>query len=305
MTTRLLLAFTLAAGIGAPAMAQHGEPRVICDGAPVQGGFLICTSGGPSSPPLAINGGEPHPENDSGFAFFPISRDATGTVEVRGHGLEPWRAEIERRTFDIQRIDGLPPSAVRPRTPEEQAKVAADTALKNQAWTHREPSAWWLDGFRYPLERDMRRSGVYGSQRILNGEPNNPHLGVDYAANTGEPVLSPAAGVVVLAEPDMYFEGGLIVIDHGGGVKGVFMHLSRLDVAAGDLVAAGDRIGAVGATGRATGPHLHWGVRVRGTYVDPELLMAFNPRESQMLWPEPPPDPVPAVGLIPPPATLD
>ncbi len=276
----------LAALTTTPAAAQREqEAKVLCDGAPVQGGFLICTAAANAEPPLAMNGGTPEPIADTGFAFFPIERDATGTVEVRGHGLEPYVAEIEARDFNIQRIDGLPPSAVRARTPEEQAAVARGVALKDEAWTHRETGAWWLDGFRYPLAKDVRRSGVYGSQRILNGEPNSPHFGVDYAAATGDAILAPAAGIVVLADPDMYFEGGLVVIDHGAGVMGVFMHMSRIDVEKGEAVAAGAKIGEVGATGRATGAHLHWGVRVRGTYIDPELLMAFDPRDSATLFP--------------------
>src|SRR5690606_6108453 len=129
------------------------------------------------------------------------------------------------------------------------------------------------------------QSGVYGSQRILNGEPGSPHFGIDYAASEGEPILAPAAGVVALADPDMYFEGGFVVIDHGGGVMSVFMHMSEVGVSTGQLVQAGDEIGKVGDTGRATGPHLHWGIRVRGTYIDPALAMAFDPRESAALQP--------------------
>src|SRR5690606_22118499 len=114
-----------------PAAAQEGRQaaRVICDGAPVQGGFLICTAAGSARPPLAMNGGAQQEIEDTNYALFPIAREATGTVEVRGHGLQPWTAEIGEREFDIQSLT-LPPSEVAPRTPEEQAKVAADAELK-------------------------------------------------------------------------------------------------------------------------------------------------------------------------------
>lgn len=265
------------------ALAQDNPPRVLCDGAPVQGGFLICTATPPSDPPLSFNGGIPEPIEDTGYAFFGIGRDDTGTIEVRGHGLEPYTAQIAAREFDIQRIDGLPPSKVQPRTAEEQAKVEADWLKKQEAWENRAEGAWWMDGFLYPLEKDVIQSGVYGSQRVLNGEPNNPHQGIDFAAQTGDAILAPAGGQIVLAEPDMYFEGGLVVIDHGHGVMGVFMHMSQIDVSAGELVAPGQKIGEVGASGRATGPHLHWGLRVRGTYIDPELVMDFDPSASKIL----------------------
>lgn len=268
----------------APALAQQRDARVVCDGAPVQGGFLICTAAGSAEPPLAMNGGTPVEIEENDFAFFPIAREATGMVEIRGHGLEPYRAEIEAREFDIQSLT-LPPSEVAPRTPEEQAKVAADAALKQQAWEHEARGAWWLDGFQYPLERQgVVQSGVYGSQRILNGEPGNPHFGIDYAADIGDAILAPAGGTVALADPDMYFEGGFVVLDHGGGVMSVFLHMSDVAVQTGQRINAGDKLGEVGDTGRATGAHLHWGVRVRGTYVDPELLMAFKPRESETLF---------------------
>jgi hypothetical protein len=281
----LVLACVALACAAAPAAAQQNSARVVCDGAPVQGGFLICTAAATAAPPLAMNGGDPQDIEENGFAFFPIDRDATGMIEVRGHGLQPYAAEIGVREFDIQSLS-LPPSEVAPRTPEEQAKVAADAVLKNRAWAHEARGAGWLDGFVYPLEKQgVTQSGVYGSQRILNGEPGNPHFGIDYAAATGDAIVAPAPGVVALADPDMYFEGGFVVLNHGAGVMSVFMHMSEVDVQAGQRVSAGDRLGAVGDTGRATGAHLHWGVRVRGTYVDPELLMAFKPRESESLMP--------------------
>jgi murein DD-endopeptidase MepM/ murein hydrolase activator NlpD len=118
---------------------------------------------------------------------------------------------------------------------------------------------------------------VFGSQRILNGEPRQPHLGLDVAAPAGAPVRAPAAGRVTLAEPDLFLTGGTILLDHGHGLSSVFAHLSRLDVKAGDEVRQGDVIGAVGGTGRASGPHLHWGMSWFGERLDPALLVPPRP----------------------------
>lgn len=118
-----------------------------------------------------------------------------------------------------------------------------------------------------------RISGVFGSQRILDGKPRQPHSGVDFAAPEGAPVKAPAAGSVTLVDPDMYFSGGTVILDHGHGISSVFIHLSRIDVRVGQRIARGEVIGAVGATGRATGPNLHWGVSWFETRLDPQLLL--------------------------------
>ncbi len=270
----------------AAALAAQG-PALACEGQAVQGGFLICaTPEGAGEYALSMNG-EAEVETYDGLAFLPIYRDDEGEITVSaealggGPALAPVSFDIETREFDIQRIDGLPPSEVEPRSLEEQARVEADWLLKQDAWKHRAQGAWWKDGFQYPLGEEFVQSGVYGSQRVLNGEPKNPHHGIDYAAPAGEPILAPAAGEVVLADPDMYFEGGLVVIDHGMGVMGLFMHMSEVGVEAGDFVEAGDIVGQVGSTGRSTGAHLHWGLRVRGDYVDPELALAYRSGEAE------------------------
>ena len=122
-------------------------------------------------------------------------------------------------------------------------------------------------------------SGVYGSQRFYNGEPRRPHYGLDIAAGEGALVRAPQAGTVRLAEPDMYFEGGLIFIDHGHSLISVLMHLSSVDVEAGMDVKQGDVVGKVGATGRVTGPHLDWRMYWRDAHVDPQLLLGPQPEE--------------------------
>lgn len=184
--------------------------------------------------------------------------------------IERISMQIEDREFPVQRIDGLDQSKVSGFTEAQLEKIAADTEKKKAARQTTQIVADWATGFDWPATGPV--SGVFGSQRILNGEPKQPHSGLDIAAPAGAPVYAPADGVVRLAEPGMYFEGGLILVDHGHWLESAFMHLSRLDVSPGQHVRKGDLIGAVGATGRATGPHLHWSVKWMGQLVDPELL---------------------------------
>ncbi len=129
----------------------------------------------------------------------------------------------------------------------------------------------WRQSFIWPVPG--RITGHFGAQRIYGGEPAAPHGGVDLASATGTPVVAPAEGVVVLATDQPFtLEGKLVMIDHGMGLNSAFLHLSRIDVKAGDAVRQGDRIGAVGKTGRATGPHLHWGMKWRNERIDPAML---------------------------------
>lgn len=185
-------------------------------------------------------------------------------------GSERRRLEIARREYDIQRIDGLPPSQV---SPGEEAlkRIRREQALIDEARRVDSPRTDFTARFAAPVEG--RISGVFGSQRILNGEPRRPHYGVDFAAPRGTPVKAPAPGRVTLVHNDMYFSGGTVILDHGHGISSVFIHLSRIDVDEGRRLDRGEVLGAVGATGRATGPHLHWGVNWFDTRLDPQLLL--------------------------------
>jgi murein DD-endopeptidase MepM/ murein hydrolase activator NlpD len=135
-----------------------------------------------------------------------------------------------------------------------------------------------LAGFVWPAQGPI--SGVYGSQRFYNGEPRNPHYGVDVAVPKGTPVHAPAAGVVTLAEPDLYFSGGTVILDHGYRLSSTFLHMSEVSVQVGDELQAGDLIGAVGSTGRATGPHLDWRMNWRQQRIDPQLLAPPMPKPA-------------------------
>jgi hypothetical protein len=186
--------------------------------------------------------------------------------------------EIADRDFKVERIDGVDQSKVSGFTKDQLAKIGVDREKKTAARAVTDASPLWSAGFSWPVTG--RISGFFGSQRILNGEAKTPHSGVDVAAPAGTPIRAPAAGIVRLAEPDMYFEGGLVFVDHGQWLESAFMHMSRLDVKPGDHVEKGQIIGAVGATGRATGPHMHWSLKWMGTLVDPQLVAGEMPQEK-------------------------
>ena len=241
------------------------------DGRPVQGGLML----GKTLPGSVVTlDGAPLPVSEEGNFVFGFDRDRTGRVTLQiiapDGSIDTQQIEIETRAFDIQRIDGLPPKYVSP-PPEELERIRQESEQKKAARARETLQDWYATGFEWPARG--RISGVYGSQRVYNGEPRNPHFGVDIAAPEGTPVTAPADGIVTLAESDMYFEGGLIFIDHGAGLTGVLMHLARVDVKAGDFVRKGDVVGAIGATGRATGAHLDWRMYWRNAHIDPELLV--------------------------------
>jgi murein DD-endopeptidase MepM/ murein hydrolase activator NlpD len=224
--------------------------------------------------------GEPLMVSDEGRFVLGFGRDHGPTallVLTHTDGSVVRRAlEIADRAFPVDRVDGLDQSKVSGFTEEQLAKIEADKEKKKAARAATDANPFWSAGFSWPVVG--RISGVFGSQRILNGEPKTPHSGVDVAAPTGAPIRAPAPGVVRLAESDMYFEGGLVFIDHGQWLESAFLHMSRIDVKPGERVEAGDVIGAVGATGRATGPHMHWSLKWMGTLVDPQLVAGEMPK---------------------------
>jgi murein DD-endopeptidase MepM/ murein hydrolase activator NlpD len=221
------------------------------------------------------------PVSEDGRFVFGFDRDHEGEAKltiILPEGQEIITLRPEKRDYVIQRIDGLPQKYVTPMEPETLERIKREAKLKAGARPKNTPATWFAEKFIWPARG--RISGVFGSQRILNGEPKRPHYGVDVAAPTGTPVISPAGGVVTLAEKDMYFEGGLIFIDHGHGVVSALMHLSDVFVKAGDEVKQGQKIAAIGATGRATGPHLHWHIYWRSAMVDPQMLVGPMQKEE-------------------------
>lgn len=211
---------------------------------------------------------------DDGHFVFGVARDAEGRLPVRivrpqGTPLTLQLA-VEPRDWPVERVNGVPPATVAP-APAIAARIRAEQARVAAARTRDDPRDDYLQAFIRPVQG--RISGRFGNQRVYNGSAGAPHSGMDIAAPKGTPVLAPAAGIVTFADPDLYLTGGTVVLDHGRGVSSNFLHLSRIDVRVGDRVAQGETIGAVGATGRATGPHLHWGMNWFDVRVDPLLVL--------------------------------
>ncbi|MEW9796839.1 M23 family metallopeptidase [Alteromonas sp. CYL-A6] len=180
---------------------------------------------------------------------------------------------LTKRDYNIQRIDGLEPAMVTP--PESVlARIRDDSAKVARARAAVSDSDAVFTRFIWPSTGPI--TGVYGSQRVLNGKPKRPHFGVDIGGPTGTPVVAPVDGTVTLAD-DLYYSGNTVIIDHGMGVYSTFLHLDSIDVSVGDTVSQGDLIGAIGATGRATGPHLDWRINLGKMRLDPQLLVSGTP----------------------------
>lgn len=262
--------FLLAAALLAPqpALARCSDldlPATAKQGALVEG----CA---PAGTHVQVDGRALRVDGEGRFVFG-IGRDASGTTAVTFHPASgaPRTVDIAivARDWRIERIDGLPQQTVTP-DPQVAARIAREQARVAEARARDDARSDFADGFSAPVEG--RISGVYGSQRVLNGTPRSPHMGLDIAAATGTPVLAPAAGVVSFAADDLYLTGGTVLLDHGHGLSSSFLHLSAVDVEEGQRLERGQRIGAVGATGRASGPHLHWGLNWFDVRLDPALL---------------------------------
>jgi murein DD-endopeptidase MepM/ murein hydrolase activator NlpD len=222
-----------------------------------QGGLVI----GQAGPGDAVTvSGKPVSVSASGLFVFGLSYDAETPVAISAThadgGQETCVQTPLKRQYDIQAINGLPPDYVEP-----PADILERMKREREAiWIAREADTAGI-GFSQALEWPCagRLSGIYGSQRILNGKPMSPHLGVDVAAPEGTLIHAAADGIVAIAD-DYHLEGGFTLIDHGHGVSTCYLHQSARMVQAGDAVRRGDVIGQIGKTGRATGPHCHWGL---------------------------------------------
>ncbi len=182
---------------------------------------------------------------------------------------------VTKRTYNIQRINGIekekvdPPKSFLDRIYLERKSVKES---RNKSILIEE--LFYNNGFNVPAIGPI--SGVYGSQRILNGKAKSPHYGIDIALPEGDRVFAPMDGIVLFTHNDLYFSGGTIIIGHGQGLTTSYLHLSKISVKNNDLVKRGDLIGNIGSTGRATGPHLHWGVELNGKRLDPQYLKVFQ-----------------------------
>jgi len=181
---------------------------------------------------------------------------------------------IRQRRFAIQRINGLPEKKVSP-PPALKKRIHAEALQVKAARAYDSELPWFSQPFIWPLKGPI--TGVYGSQRILNGKPRWPHYGVDVAAPKGTIVRATAAGIVRLAHPDMYLSGATLIIDHGLGVSSSYLHLSKILVQVGQRVKQGQAVAKVGASGRVTGPHLDWRVNWFKTRLDAALVAGPMP----------------------------
>ena len=175
------------------------------------------------------------------------------------------------RKYDIQKIDGLPEKYVSP-PPEVLERIKRENAMVAEARKRDTAATDFVQPFDWPAKGII--SGTFGSQRVDNGTPMAPHFGVDIAAPANSSICAPADGIVSLAEPDFYLTGGTTMLDHGHGVSTVYIHQNELKVKIGDPVKRGDLIGLVGMKGRATGPHLHWGMNWFQMRLDPSRSTA-------------------------------
>ncbi len=242
----------------------------------VQGGLVA----GRTQPGAQVRLGDRRvPVAPDGRFIIGFGRDAPATlrltVQPPGGGAPQSRTlSIAGRTYKVQRIDGLPKRKVTPLAPDMK-RIRRERKLITDVRAKAGPEALFSSGFQWPAKG--RISGVFGSQRILNGEPRRPHNGIDVAAPPGTPVRAMADGLVALVHPGMFFAGKTVMLDHGLGLTSVYIHLRETSVAEGELVLKGQQIGEIGMTGRATGPHLHWGVSWFNTHLDPALLVGDPP----------------------------
>jgi murein DD-endopeptidase MepM/ murein hydrolase activator NlpD len=227
----------------------------------------------PANTQIEFNGRQLRVGPDGVFVFG-LDRDAPAAARLNiryasGRSTTQTFA-IAKRQYHIERVEGLPQKTVTP-DPETAARIEREQALVADARKRDDGREDFLRGFSLPVQ-GARISGVYGSQRIDNGTPKAPHMGLDMAVPEGTPIHAPAAGMVAFAQTDLVLTGGTVLIDHGFGLTSSFLHMSRLDVKAGDPIKAGQVIGAAGMTGRASGPHVHWGFNWFDVRLDPALL---------------------------------
>ena len=236
----------------------------------IQGHYIIGTTN--PSAKIIIDNKEVKVSKD-GFFVFGIDRDRKFdlTITKIQNGIkEKVIKKVLKRKYNIQRIDGLeeskvtPPESVYNRIKEENKKIGKARAINSDLTFFKKQFIMPVDGII---------SGVYGSQRILNGKPKWPHYGIDIAAKKGTMIKSSGSGIVTMAEDDLYYTGGTIIMDHGHGISTIYSHLENVMVSVGDKINQGDIIGTVGSTGRSTGPHLDFRVNWFQTRLDPMTII--------------------------------
>jgi murein DD-endopeptidase MepM/ murein hydrolase activator NlpD len=241
-----------------PRWARAGVGTVLSFGGSFEQGALVIgrTLAGAKA---KVDGSLVHVSPGGAFAFG-IPYDRVRPVHVVAEftdGTSETRNIVPLiRQYQTQRVEGLPPKFVTP-SPEDLERIRRESALIHEARTRDTDGAGFAEPFDWPFPGIV--TGVYGSQRVENGTPMAPHMGIDIAAPEGTPIHAPADAIVSIAD-DYFLEGGFTLLDHGHGVSTCYLHQSKRAVKVGDKIARGDVIGLVGQTGRATGPHTHWGL---------------------------------------------
>lgn len=220
--------------------------------------------------------------SDDGYFLLGFGRDEKDTQKLSITTDEElsYSFDVGATKWDVQNIKGVPPRKVTP-SDSDLAAIELERKVVRASLKGIKDNTAWLSGFIMPIEG--RISGNFGGQRIMNNVPKNPHQGMDIAAKEGTPIKASADGEIVLAYPDLFYSGNVVVIDHGFGLQTIYAHMKEISVKEGQKVSQGDIIGTVGMTGRATGPHLHWGASLRNVRLNPQSLVDMEKNQLKCL----------------------
>ena len=258
------------------ALSSQEQVNVVLNGKFTQGALLRGQA--PAGAKVTLNGETVQTNKDGKFVVgFEREAPLQQTLVVKLDNGQKWQRDItlEKREYNIQRIDGLEQKMVSPPA-EVTARIKQDNINVANARSGNTDLDALFTRFEWPAKGVI--SGVYGSQRILNGVPKWPHYGLDIANETGTPVYAPVDGVVTMAD-DLYYSGNTLILDHGMRVFSTFLHMDTITVEVGETVKQGAQIGTIGSTGRSTGPHLDWRINLGNTRLDPQTIISGSPEE--------------------------
>ena len=258
------------------ALSSQEQVNVALNGKFTQGALLRGQA--PAGAKVTLNGETVQTNKDGKFVVgFEREAPLQQTLVVKLDNGQKWLRDItlEKREYNIQRIDGLEQKMVSPPA-EVTARIKQDNINVANARSGNTDLDALFTRFEWPAKGVI--SGVYGSQRILNGVPKWPHYGLDIANETGTPVYAPVDGVVTMAD-DLYYSGNTLILDHGMRVFSTFLHMDTITVEVGETVKQGEQIGTIGSTGRSTGPHLDWRINLGNTRLDPQTIISGSPEE--------------------------
>ena len=258
------------------ALSSQEQVNVVLNGKFTQGALLRGQA--PAGAKVTLNGETVQTNKDGKFVVgFEREAPLQQTLAVELDNGQKWQRDItlEKREYNIQRIDGLEQKMVSPPA-EVTARIKQDNINVANARSGNTDLDALFTRFEWPAKGVI--SGVYGSQRILNGVPKWPHYGLDIANETGTPVYAPVDGVVTMAD-DLYYSGNTLILDHGMRVFSTFLHMDTITVEVGETVKQGEQIGTIGSTGRSTGPHLDWRINLGKTRLDPQTIISGSPEQ--------------------------